>query len=106
VGKLEKFSLALMGVLAPGPAHARPSTQPPIDTRGIFSAQVSRGSKNFSQFQAILSYSKLILFYPECLFFGDLEPHAKFQDPTITPSVRKVTGRKKEEKIIPLIVDA
>ena len=36
-----KFPIAPMGVLAPGSAHARPSAQPPIDTSGNFSAQVS-----------------------------------------------------------------
>ena len=30
-----------MGVLAPGSAHPRPSAQPPINTSGNFSAQVS-----------------------------------------------------------------
>ena len=34
-----KFPLAPMGVLAPGSAHARPSTRPPIDTSGIFLAK-------------------------------------------------------------------
>ena len=33
--------LAPMGVLAPGSAHARPSTRPPIDTSGNFPAHVS-----------------------------------------------------------------
>ena len=33
-----------MGVLAPGSAHARPSAQPPIDTSGIFTADVSAES--------------------------------------------------------------
>ena len=33
-----------MGVLAPGCAHARPSTWPPIDISGIFPAHVSAGS--------------------------------------------------------------
>ena len=31
-----KFSLAPMGVLAPGSAHARPSAEPPIDVSGNF----------------------------------------------------------------------
>jgi hypothetical protein len=39
--KEKEFPLAPMGVLADGSAHSRPSAQPPIDTRGIFSAQVS-----------------------------------------------------------------
>ena len=39
-----KFPLAPMGVLAPGSEHARPSTQPPIDTSGNFSADVSAES--------------------------------------------------------------
>ena len=33
-----------MGVLAPGSAHARPSTQPPIDVSEIFPARVSAES--------------------------------------------------------------
>ena len=40
-----------MGFLAPGSAHARPSTQPPIDNSGNFSAQVSeRGVKKVDKF--------------------------------------------------------
>ena len=39
-----KFTLAPMGVLAPGSAHARPSAQPPIDTSGNFPAHVSAES--------------------------------------------------------------
>ena len=38
------FPLALMGVLAPGSAHARPSAQPPIDMSGNFPAHVSAES--------------------------------------------------------------
>ena len=37
----KKIPLTLMGVLAPGSAHARPSAQPPIDVSGNFSAHVS-----------------------------------------------------------------
>jgi hypothetical protein len=33
-----------MGVFAPGSAHARPSAQPPIDTRGNFPAHMSEES--------------------------------------------------------------
>ena len=44
-----------MGALAPGSAHVRPSAQPPIDTSGNFSIQVSffaisGDSKHFSSF--------------------------------------------------------
>ena len=35
-----EFSLAPIGALAPGSAHARHSAQPPIDTSRNFSAQV------------------------------------------------------------------
>ena len=41
VRKQTQFPLAQMGVLAPGSAHARPSAQPPIDSRGNLSAQLS-----------------------------------------------------------------
>ena len=40
---VNKFPLAPMGALAPGSAHARPSAQAPIDTKGNFSAQVFGG---------------------------------------------------------------
>ena len=36
----EEIPLTLMGVLAPGSAHARPSAQPPIDMSGNFPAHV------------------------------------------------------------------
>ena len=39
-----KFPLAPMGVLVPGSAHARPSTQPPIDTSGNIPAHMSAES--------------------------------------------------------------
>jgi hypothetical protein len=45
------------------------------------------------------------LFYHKSYFFCDLKPHAKFGNPAITPSGRKVT-RRREEEIKPLIVDA
>ena len=41
---MAKFPLAPMGVLVPGSAHARPSTQPPIDTSGNFLAHMSAES--------------------------------------------------------------
>ena len=45
---------------------------------------------------------------PNLIFFCDLKPHAKFQNPTITPSGREVSEaerKKKKEKKTPLIVD-
>ena len=38
--------------------------------------------------------------YPKSYFFGDLKPHAKYQNPRTTPSGRKVTqaDRKKEKE--------
>ena len=36
---------------------------------------------------------------PPLIFFCDLKPHAKFQNPTITPSGRKVSvGEEEREK--------
>ena len=40
----EKFLLTPMGVLAPGSAHVRPSTQPPINMSGNFSTHRSAKS--------------------------------------------------------------
>jgi hypothetical protein len=37
--------------------------------------------------------------------FEELKLHAKFQNHTVTPSGRKVTRRKEEREIMPLIVD-
>ena len=46
--------------------------------------------------------SPRFLFTPNLIFLCDLKPHAKFQNPTITPSGRKVSEaerrRKKEER--------
>ena len=41
---IEKFPLTLMGFLAPGSAHARPSAQPPIDMSVNFPAHMSAES--------------------------------------------------------------
>jgi hypothetical protein len=47
------------------------------------------------------------LFYLNSYFLFDLKPHAKFQNPTIIPSERKLSEaeRKKKEKEKTLIVD-
>ena len=39
-----------------------------------------------------------ILFYPKFYFFCDLKPHAKFRNPTITTSGRKVTTAEREKR--------
>jgi hypothetical protein len=105
-----------MGVLAPGSAHARPSAQPPIDTSGNFSAQVfGRGSTNLKHFSINFLAIFILLFFsekktpknrpprrqggpPKSYFFCELKPHAKFQNPRITPSGIKVTRRREEKK--------
>ena len=72
-----------MGALAPGSAHTRPSTQPPIDTSGICLAHCLGVGQRIS-FQVILStFPKIklkidppggrvvpqFLFYPKSYFF-------------------------------------
>ena len=37
-------------------------------------------------------------FLPKSYFFCELKPHAKFRNPTITPSGRKVTQGEREKK--------
>ena len=37
-----------------------------------------------------------ICFHPKSYFFCELKPHTKFQNPTITPSGRKVTGAERK----------
>ena len=37
-------------------------------------------------------------FYPKSYFFGDLKPHAKFWNPMITPSWRKVSVGEREKR--------
>ena len=39
-----------------------------------------------------------IFVYPNSYFFGDLKPHAKFQNPMITPSGRKESEAEREKK--------
>ena len=86
-----------MGALAPGSAHARPSAQPPIDTKEKFPAHmIGRGGKQnwqinrsiFSPFHATLSTFR----------FSRLKLHATFQNPRITPSGRKVTTSDEERE--------
>jgi hypothetical protein len=45
------------------------------------------------------------LFYALFLFFGDLNPHAKFQNPRITSSGRKVMAQKRKREKSSFIVD-
>ena len=40
----------------------------------------------------------LNFFYPKSYYFCDLKPHAKFRNPTITPSGRKVCGGENRNK--------
>jgi hypothetical protein len=101
--------------------RADPGARTPIGARGNF--VFGRGStylKHFSiNFLAISGDSKHflfsfrktplkidiggrgvphILFQPESYFFCELKPHATFQNPTITPSLRKVTRRREERE--------
>jgi hypothetical protein len=65
---------------------------------------ISGDSKNFSFFRKKPKKSTSggrgppILFYPKSYFFCDLKPHAKFWNPTITPSGRKVTRRRERRE--------
>ena len=83
-----KFPLAPIGAIATGSAHAIPSAQAPIDTKGNFSAQVFGGGWG----------GQKINLYSKSYFFCDLKPHAKFGNPTITPTRRKVTISEEREK--------
>ena len=100
--------LVLMGVLAPGSAHAKPSAQPPINpSEKKFLRSVD------SSFETILSTFRFfperksitmgqgvppISFYPKSYFCIDLKPHAKFRNPTITPSRRKVMAAERKKR--------
>ena len=44
-----------------------------------------------------LRFSDTNLFLPQILFFGDLKLHAKFPNPSTTPSGRKVCGMEKKK---------
>ena len=46
------------------------------------------------------------MFHPKSYFLCDLKPHAKFKNPTITPSGRKVSEaeREKEEREKTLLI--
>ena len=65
---------------------------------------VGRSFKN-CQFKAVFVFSKnigpkipQIIFHPKSHFFCELKSHAKFQNPKITPSGRKVERKKDSEK--------
>jgi hypothetical protein len=87
-----EFPLARMRFLAPGSAQARPSAQPPINTWGNFHCKCL---KEGDQFLCHFRRFSLFLKNPK---------KSKFQNPTITPSGRKVTTSEREKKT-PLIVD-
>ena len=38
------------------------------------------------------------VFHPKSYYFCELKPHAKFQNPTITPSGKKVTQAEREKR--------
>jgi hypothetical protein len=43
-------------------------------------------------------HSPEFVFTPNLIFFCELKPHAKFRNPTITPSGRKVTSGERRER--------
>ena len=106
-----------MGVLAPGSAHARPSAgvaATNLKQLTVNFLAISGDSKHFLCFpKKKLKKRPPNLCYPKSYFFCDLKPHAKFWNPTITPSGTKVTTlerkkrerERKKEKKTPLIVD-
>ena len=109
---IRKFRLAPMGVLS----HAWPSDQPPINTNRKFLHTCLGGQQiwkifwsSFSPFQAILSTYRFVFLMwknrPRWANGG----HAKFENPKITPSGRKVPQAKRKEeereRKTPLIVD-
>ena len=66
---------------------------------------ISGNSKHFSFFQKKPKKStpwgaggSLEFFFTPNLIFCELKPHAKFWNPTITPSGRKVTRRREERR--------
>ena len=119
VGKKRKiisnFHWHRWGSSLPG-LRAGPSSHPPIKTSGNLLVHVSeRGVKKIEKFRRFLSLfifsrkknlkidtpgARVPPFFctPNLIFLCDLKPHAKFQNPTITPSGRKVTGSEKKER--------
>ena len=73
-----------MGVLAPGSAHAWPSTQPPIDTSGKKLALVSGRGVNKNEKKILINFLAIS---------GD-----STQNPTITPSGRNVSEAEQRRK--------
>ena len=67
--KHEHFPLALMGVLAPGSAHAWPSTQPPIDTSGNFSAHMFAKSASKTSLNPFRSHTQIFKTLEQLLNF-------------------------------------
>ena len=66
--------------------HSRPSSQSPINT-------------SEKKLATCLGENKLTpCFIPNLFFWGDFKPHAKFLNPTITPSGRKVTTSERDKR--------
>jgi hypothetical protein len=84
--------------------NARPYTQPPIDTREkneiflINFLTISGDSKHFSGFSEEKNLKNRPPRGPQILFFCELKPGAKYQNPVITPSGRKVTRAEEERE--------
>ena len=93
------FALAPMVALAPGSTYARPSAQPPIDTSGNLSAQVSEGGGIEKNLKNYGGKGGPTFFYRNLFsFLRDLKSDTKFRNPTITPSGRKLTQAERERE--------
>ena len=60
---------------------------------------ISGISKNFS-FKKKKKLSPKFVFTPNLIFFCDLKPHAKYHNPTIAPSRRKVSEAEREKNAV------
>jgi hypothetical protein len=78
--KLSEYPLALMGVLTPGSAHARPSARPPINT-----------TRKYFRCTCLQSHLQTSPPTPQ-------KSYLKFRDPRTTFEEKKKTRTKEKEK--------
>ena len=81
------LGLAMVGLTFLSATLNRPSAQPPSAPAEIFGASVWGGGLGPPNFV-----------HPKSHYFGELKPHAKFRNLTITPSGRKVTQAERRKR--------
>ena len=103
-----EVSLTLMGVLAPGSAHASPSVWPPISMSGNFPAHMSVTSpsnisptpqESYPNFwNTRTTFENTPPVRPKMSYFCELGAHETFRNSTTTPSGILITAARNIKK--------